>query len=187
MHIDEVLERHTPRQASVKLCLDGNLHREIAGLLEEAAELEDSDSLAEDPRSQEIYDRLAELRDRAEDATVEFVFEAVSERAWETLRQDHPPTDEQREDLLVDYNPDTFRAAAIAVSLVEPEGIDTESVEQLEDSLSVGQFAQLWRACREVNVGGDELGKGGVVTGLMRHIDSSSTTAPPEESLGPSS
>lgn len=190
VHIDEVLEAHTPKQTSVELCIDGSINRRIQALLSEyeRAQSDDGGSLADD-RAQDIYDRLSELREQARQSTVEFVFEAVGDLAWDRLIGEHQPTEDQREadDYHLDYDVDRFPPAAIAASLVEPEGVDTDRVSKLQEALSAGQWRQLWTACVSANTGGDELGKDAAVTGLMNAIGSSSTTAPNGDSPAASS
>lgn len=82
-----------------------------------------------------------------------FTFQAIGRRAWRELLAQHPPTAAQLElDAGLEYDPDTFPAAAIAAACVEPEGVTADAMAELEERLSIGQFGRLWTACLAANV-----------------------------------
>lgn len=181
--LDDVLEAHKPEQASVSLCVDGQLNRRMQQIIEQArrAEADSEDGSLADNEAQQLYEQAEELREQVRAATVEFVFEAIGDRPWDKLVEEHPATKQQREDDSYgwDFNESTFQPVAIAASLISPEGVTVGKVDKLQDTLSKGQWRRLWGACLAANVGGyrDELGKDELATGLMRSIRGSLTTA----------
>jgi hypothetical protein len=73
------------------------------------------------PRAPALAAELEALEAEVEAAKVEFRFRSIGKRAWADLLAAHPPTREQKKaDPRVDHNPDTFPAAAIAASCVDP-------------------------------------------------------------------
>jgi hypothetical protein len=67
----------------------------------------------------------------------------------------HPPTAEQREQFgaILDHNPETFPAAALAASCVEP-GLSPEQAKWIVDELPVGVVDRIWATCLSANVTG---------------------------------
>lgn len=98
---------------------------------------------------------LAAAQADAEDHLYDFVVESIGAAAWQELVSAHPPTKEQRERLGrdLDYNPDTFPVAALAVCLVDPEADTVEEVQDLKAKLPQAVWQQLWTGCLRANIG----------------------------------
>jgi hypothetical protein len=174
--IEDILGQASPRREIVRLSLRGDL----AALHEQLeAELQGlvgrSDSLAADPRIADVAARIEDLEAEMRASEAEFTFRGIGRKAWTDLIGQHPPTDEQRKLLGrgIDHNPETFPAAAIAASLVEPAATP-EQVARLEEALTVGQWDRLWRAALEVNVGADLPGESLAASAVLRRLRQSS-------------
>lgn len=139
------------------------------------------------PRVARAQERLQEAeaeRDAAYDAAqqhvYDFTFESLSAAAWDRLVADHPPTDDQAEQLAgpkgrLRWNPETFPVALVASCLVEAvpvAGGDTlefdgpDDVEALRDQVKPSTWDQLWFAAFQLHQGRDQVpsGLGGSAT-----------------------
>ena len=139
------------------------------------------------PVAPQLMCALDELEAEIDAAKVEFRFRAIGKRPWADLLKQHPPTkDQQRAGL--DHNPETFPAAAIAASCVEPT-LTVDEAERLERALNASQFDVLWAKCIDANIGGTSDPKSSAA-GLIRRANArsaSSATAADEQSLAASS
>jgi hypothetical protein len=177
----DVKAAHKPLEASVAVCLDGELLSRIAEVEARIpAEERDDDRENRTPVAPALKREADELREQAESDAVTFRFRSVGSKAWSDLLAQHPPSKEQRRETGVDYNPDTFPQAAIQASCADPT-LDDEDAAWLVEHLSLGQFRRLWTACLEANVGPGDLPKARR-TAAPPATASSSTTAPPEAS-----
>lgn len=83
--------------------------------------------------------------------TVELRFRSIGRKRYEELVRAHPPTDEQKtENADAPYDIETFSAALIAASCIEPVMTEAE-VSELSETWNVAEFMQLWVAALEVN------------------------------------
>jgi hypothetical protein len=102
---------------------------------------------------------LEDARREAEEHLYDFVIRSIGASEWHRLQTDHPPTKEQRDrfgrDL--DYNPDTFPVAVLAVCLADPEVASVAEVEQLRGRLPQAVWQQLWGAALRVNLGANRV------------------------------
>lgn len=191
--IDDVLDAHRPVTRSVRVVVDGQLLGDLDRLEEQLAEARrQDDRLNRPPQAPAIAEQIRQLRDRANTEAVEFTFEAIGRKAWSDLQAQHPPTDEQiaegRDDgIRPDFNPETFPAAAIAASCVEPSGMTVEKAQRLLDGWTVSQTRKLWSACLSANIGGADIPFSEGAYDVLRRSGGSSTTAPLEVSPDPSS
>jgi hypothetical protein len=98
---------------------------------------------------------LRDAREEAERHLYDFVLQSVGAAEWQELVSLHPPTEEQRERLgkELDYDPDTFPLAAIAVCLADPEVTSVDEVKQLRAKLPQAVWQQLWDGCLRANLG----------------------------------
>lgn len=137
----------------------------------EAAERVEAEKLNK-PRTDQAREQLqaaqAELdaaQDAAREHLYEFRFTSIGSEDWEALVLSHPPTKKQRElyGRELDFNPDTFPVAAVAVCLteiVQPDGsvepVDTTPDDvraTIKSKVKQAVWQQLWGACYRVNVG----------------------------------
>jgi hypothetical protein len=116
-------------------------------------------------RLRDLYQSTPETR---------FVLEARNAREWEELQRQYPDVTE-------------FSIALFAVSCVEPDGWDFEKASDLRESLTAGQWMTLVVALQKVNEGLFDLRPTFAATVMTNGMRQKSTTAPPEESVIPSS
>jgi hypothetical protein len=99
---------------------------------------------------------LTKAQAKVEETTVELLMRAVGSKAYDALILKHPATDEQNEESQettgrpASYNADTFPAALIAASLVEPKLTEAE-VREITDEWTSGEVARLWVVALQVN------------------------------------
>jgi hypothetical protein len=186
--LGDVVAQAKPRTATVRLCLRGDLAQEHERLEGELAEARRYDEQTNEPNTAPaIARRIRDIEAQMRDDEVEFVFSAIGKTRWSDLLAEHPPTKDQKADLRLDHNPETFSVAAIAASLTEPADASLEDVEQLAEVLSVGQWAKLWSACIAANIGGDTPGESSAASAVLRAFEQSSTSAVAAASLAASS
>lgn len=135
----------------MRLVLDGNLIDEHNQLVAELGDLIDKHG-PDAPAAEEAAGRVVAHEQLVEDATVEFVFQAMGRGPWRKLHADHPPTEEQAAQG-AGFDTDVFPFVAMAACLVSPK-LTREQLEDLNDRvLDEVLFARLWGACLDVNVG----------------------------------
>lgn len=185
--IDDILAATKPREATARILLDQGLLAEQESLNEQLAAITTADSLERPAEAIELARRLDDLERRIDGEKVPFTFRAIGHRRWMDLLRDHPPTKEQKAtNPYLDHDPETFPAAAVAASCVEP-AMTAEQAGMLEDRLSLAQWSELWAACLTANVGGDQSPKSVAAGLILRRNGGSATTAANEESPAPSS
>jgi hypothetical protein len=161
--LEDVIGQARPPEASVALCLRGDLagrHEELVRQLGHSRDAGDwvGSSLSEaNPNlalAEEIRDLEAEM---AEHETV-FRFRGVGQHAWRELVRAHParagvhPPESN-------FNADTFPAALIAASMYEPSVASVEQVNRLLAVLTQGQLDALVLTAFQVNTGSGEIPK----------------------------
>lgn len=189
--VDELLERLQPRRSTVLLCLDRGLvqeHAEVENQLKQVVQGRGTDlESGQDLLAEQLADRLVELETRLGENQVEFVFESVGARRWADLLAEHPPTKDQRMAIPnVEFNPDTFPAAVVALSACEPK-LSLAQARALESQLTVTEWSLLWGAALEANIGGDAVPKSILAGSIRRQSGTSATMRAVEESLDQSS
>jgi len=158
MQFADALARAKPATRAVTVVLDGEVGETIDGLERDLRDAQNASDTLSDGRVAGLEAALADARTRAAESEVEFRFQAIGSLRWGTLLAEHPPTKEDRE-LGSDHNPRTFGPAAVAASLIEPEGVTVEQVTELVERLSFGQWLVLWQTCLAVNLGVGDLPK----------------------------
>ena len=191
MTIEDILAQIAPVERSVLICLRGDLAARLDDLKTEftrAAIAEDDDITSDitDSAARSIAERITAAEAEADAHSVAFRCRAIGSRSWRKLVAEHPPTlDGWR------WDDETFAPSAIAASVVLPgedgPSMSVDEVELLADALSEGQWAKLYSAVLEVNMGEDLIPKSGVGTWLTRSGAQKSTTPPHTESPSPSS
>lgn len=181
---DDVVARAEPTTKRVTVVLSD--HGAAIDQLEAemvAAAIQDARENKPD-RAPKIAAQIVALEEAADRQT--FTLRSIGAPAWSALIGEHPPTDDQRASGYV-YNPDTFPYAAVAASIVDPEGATAESVTALAGRLSGGRWANLWQACREINASGDERPKSLAAFGVMAATEKRSQRRSGSASRTPSS
>lgn len=161
-------------------------HAELEQLLIEQTSA--NTSLAGDGSVRAMAEGLEELSRRIDEGTKVYTFRGVSRRRWRGLMAKYPPSKRDREQGL-DFDPDKFPTAAIALCSVDPKLTDEEAKAlEDDDSLGPGGFEQLWAGVLTANLGVlSDTPKSVLATSILRTNDASSTTAAPEASPGASS
>jgi hypothetical protein len=188
-------EEH-PVEASVRVCLRGDLVAEVERLEQQLRE----DRRADDrenrtPLAPQTAQRILDLQDQARASEVEFTFRALGRRAYSDLLAAHAPTDEQQQEaaghgISLDWNPETFPPALAAASCSAPADMAGQDAwwRAKYDAWSVGQWTKAWRTIIAVNAGVVEVGpKSVTASAALAAYEQSSTTAAPAASPAPSS
>jgi hypothetical protein len=129
----------------------------------------------------ELAKEVERLEDEIEAARVPFTFQGIGNRAWSDLMRDHPPTAEQAKAApRAEFNPDTFPAAAMAASCIDPAETTAEDFLELETLITVLDYQNLWGALLNANVGGGDRPKSKAV-GMIRSMSAAFETTPASE------
>lgn len=175
------------RTATVRVLLHQELEARHRALeLELVAAIDEDARLNRDPVAPDVAQKIRDLEVELDAAKVPFTFRAIGKRAWADLLAAHAPTPEQRQTGRAEFNPETFPAAAIAASAIDPE-ISPPAAARLEAALNSSQFDLLWGAVLDVNIGGLQSPKSVVAGRIRRPNGASVTTAAHEGSLAASS
>ena len=149
------------------------------------------------PTAPKLAEQIRKLEAEIEASALAFKFGAVSSREWSDLLAANPPTKKQLKDVadratdwrhrpVLDHNPDTFPAAVVAASAIDPE-MTAEQVAALAEELGPDQFELLWSAAYEVNRGGESAPKS-LAAGVILQVNGQSESTPAlEGSLAASS
>lgn len=180
--LSEINAEARPFTASVWLCLRGDLVREHEQLERELADIRrKSDGSLGGDGAAEVARRIRDLETQMREGETEFTFQAIGRSAWRNLLAEHPPTKEQK-DIGADHNPETFAAAAMAASLIDPfPGQGEEAVAEVEallEKLTTLQLGKLWTTCMSANIdGGNTPGESSAASAALRASELSSTIA----------
>jgi len=168
------------RVATARVLLRQDLaarHEELDAELRAAIEVDHQEDSLE-VTAPDVAEQVQELEAEIEAAKVSFRFRAIGKRAWSDLLKEHPPTKAQLQaDPRLDHNPETFPAAAIAASCSDPE-MTLDDARELEAALNQSQFAVLWAACIDANIGGVTDPKSRLAAGLIRRANGESAKPP---------
>lgn len=157
--VNSWLKEATPHRKTVKVCFDRNLIAEWDKASEELQEAKKG--MLEPPK--EMKKRVDELAVKVAKATREFVFQSIGNGPWRRLVAEHPPTKEQRRDLSLDHDPETFLPAVMVATCVSPQ-LTLEQAEQILETQPLAVIDRLWAGILEANlIGGDEKKVGATV------------------------
>lgn len=136
----EYMAEYTPDRREIRVILDGSLRSDLA---QAEARLE---AATEDDDAQQARQVVDALKAEAIEKTHVLVFESLGRKRWLKLVDEHPPTEESRERFGggYDYDPDTFAAAAIAATCVDPKMNEAEAqwlLDQLPVNIGEAIFA----------------------------------------------
>lgn len=165
----ELREDFRPPTASATVCARADLFAEYEDLKRRWEEAKESDrgreTAADELAAPALYDQLQALRGQMLGSQVTFTFQGIGRLAEATLRNQHPPTDEQKrlaeaEDLQALFDPDTYIPALLHAACIEPDGMALEDWAGIYDTWTLGQQAPLRKAAFAVNNAGTEVPKG---------------------------
>ena len=174
MPFDEWKADATTEQQVVAVCFNRRL---FAAWTEASERLQAARHGADDV--EQLAAELVDLTEQVEQdkAAHTFTFETVPYSVWRGLVEEHPPTDQQREqNKYLDYNPDTFPTVAVAASCVDPE-LTVEDAGWLREHLPRLEFDRLFDAAFQVSVGGGDLPKSVIAIAKTLASGLKSTTA----------
>lgn len=151
MSLSDILEAAKPREASVTICVAGDLAGEHDRLTAElqSARAREVTSIEGNPRAVELAQQITELQERMEAATFTFTFRALSSRDWSDLLASHPPREGQSEQ----FNAATFPVALVKRCLVDPVA-EAAEIDTLIGRLSDGAFERLFDTAWTANRSG---------------------------------
>lgn len=130
-------------------------------------------------RQAELVDALEALEREADETATAFTFRALSALGWADLIAKHPPSAEQAKEGY-DFDPETFPAAAVAASSLEPR-LSVDQVERIRGTVQFSEWQKLWGATLEANLGTLDAFPKSVMAGAIRRLlnGGSGPTAPP--------
>lgn len=147
--IRDIIATAKPAERSVSLCLRGDLNgevetadRELQAALKEPA----TQTLAGNPRINELAMLIESLREQMKDSAETFTFRAIPPKAWSDLVAAHPGRKDKQEA----WNTETLPGAVIAACAVSPE-MTLADVDDLMQVLNSGQRDDLFDAAWRVN------------------------------------
>ena len=191
--VDDVLGAHRPVTRSVRVIVDGGILAELDRLEAALESAVDTDRrLNRKAEAPAIAEQIRVLHQQGNDSAVTFTFQSVGRKLWSDLQASHPPTQDQidesssRDEQPPDWNPETFPAAAIAASCVDPDGMTVVKAQRIVDDWSMAQVNQVWQGCLSANIGAADIPFTSPAFDVLRRFGGSWTTADPEESPGPS-
>jgi len=144
-------------EKQVPICLRTDLQEEYEDLERQLAEA--TANAAIDPRlnsgghTRRIAEQVAELEQRMQDDILWLHMRALPRRKWDALIKAHPKREDEAEDELLGFNPETFFPAAIRACTYEPDDLDDETWMLLfDEKLTAGQFRDLHNAVLALNI-----------------------------------
>jgi hypothetical protein len=122
------------------------------------AEADSAELMADPERIAAATAALEETRQALAANSVEVIFRSIGRPKFEKLKREHPPTEAQKAEFKTEYgvdaeyNPDTFSAALIAASCVQPE-MTPQQVQSLADDhdWNAGEIQHLFQLALQVN------------------------------------
>lgn len=153
-----------PRRV-VDLIMDAAAAAEVDALEELLERAQRHDEANGTDTARDVARHLQEQEAQAEASRVRFTLEAITHRAYQQLRAEHPPTKEQIEAAArrggeeePAFDPDTFAPALVEAQLIEPKPADSAEFRAFWDELSDGQLARVWGAAIQIQFQTGELG-----------------------------
>lgn len=166
MTFDHLRSMKKPRRKTITLYASDEALELVERRQNELKEVTSPEDRAKAQKNLETAERALK------DSEITLVFQSIGRKRYEDLITEHPPTDKQNEESKAEtgsdapYNVDTFPAALISASAVEPE-LTLEQAQELWDTWNQGEVLEIFYAALEVNTARRSgLGKGfGVASG----------------------
>lgn len=140
-------------ERSVELCLRGDLLAQLQDLQRDLidAERAPSDaSLADLGTPHRIAEQIQGLREEMAEHSITVRFRALPRRQWSKLVAAHPPRPDERADVALGVNVETYVDALIRACMVDPV-FDDDDWAALDEALSDAQWQALTAAAWAVN------------------------------------
>ena len=170
---------YQPPQTRTTICLDSTITLEIERLEERLTAALRQDETSNDPDlSPGIAQQILDLKQKAKDSEVEFVFSGLGRGAYTDLLRQHPPTDEQKvlaeaAGASASWNADTFPPALLAASCSSVDGADEQWWAQRWQSWTTGEVTRLWNVCLQAQTGVTEVPKASRAFAIVHGSDKS--------------
>ncbi|MFI2612048.1 hypothetical protein [Kitasatospora sp. NPDC018619] len=152
----QIRERISRPRRIVALTLDAEAAAQVEALDELCDRLRASG--AEDDQLAQATAALRQAEQDAEASRAELVLEAVSHRAYQELRSQHPATREQIDEAKrlgapePAFDADEFAPALVHAQLVQPRPDNRAEFDQFWGELSDGQLSRLWNGALGVQL-----------------------------------
>lgn len=144
---DQWIEDGRPLEATVKVCLSGDLHQRHLDKCEELAELLRSERLSmEDDRIPRLREEIEDLREKIDAKTRTLTVRALEPDVYYRLVIEHPPRDEDELDKRHGINYDTFTPAIVE----KASDLSADQVAKLRRKVSLRQWSTLWQTARDL-------------------------------------
>lgn len=155
---------HLKKKAPVERRVRIPLSQDAVDTFDAATEAYERAKILGEP-TEALAEALAVARTAVEESSVVMLFRCIGRKAYDDLLEAHPPTDDQVKEFQDDnpnrdgtpntrgrppYNIETFPAALVAASCVEPE-MTYEQVCEIFDEWNSTEVSELWVAALEVN------------------------------------
>jgi hypothetical protein len=151
---DQLLGEAQLPEDTVDICLRGDLVARYNTLQEQVAAMPDppagSGSLAGNTVKRDLVQQMEAVAAQMRRSTQTFTLRSLSDRAFSTFRDGHPPRPDDRRDMLVGYNRETLGPALIRECLVDPKPTP-EQWDRMRDVISPGEWSKLDRAATGLN------------------------------------
>lgn len=150
MTFDHLKSLKKPRRKTVEIYASDEALRDVQILQDRLEDEKDAGMVAN------LEQELAAAQEALEASTLRITFEAVGRKRYEELIAAHPATKKQHEESNAEagqdapYNVDTFPAALIAASAIDPV-MTEEQANELWDEWNSGELTEMFFAAIEVN------------------------------------
>jgi hypothetical protein len=148
----------TRDRATVRVCFDRALVSELERVEDALRDAEkERNGMLGDDKLVRLKERANDLRKQVNKKSTTLVFESMGRTKWESFMADHPPTDEQIKEAEASkqtrprFNPETFPAAAMLRTCVEPEGFDAEDARFIAEELPVWKYVRVFDTVLNAN------------------------------------
>lgn len=121
--------------------------------------------------------KVAELEERIQASSRTFRFRSLPTKEWADLLAAHAPTEQQvTADPGVEFNDDTFPAAATAASSADDPALTVEQVDRIRATVQHSEWSVLWGKVLEANLGVLSVPKSLLAGVVLRRNGGSGTT-----------
>lgn len=143
----------TRDRAQVSVCFDRALLSELEAAEAELVQVPVTGTLGDERTA--LTAHVDQLKETIREKSRVLVFEGIGRKAWRDIQAEHPPTEAQRKEYgaFLDHDPESFPAAAMAASCLEP-GLSVEEAQWLCDEMPVSVVDRVWSTCLRANVTG---------------------------------
>lgn len=154
---NEYRQETTKDRKTIRVCFDRALLSDLEDAERELKERQTGNETAggkmlSDAETTKLKKRVETLKSKVKEKARPFIFESIGRRRWQDLVGEHPPTDANKEEFgeSIDFNPDTFPAAAISRSCIDP-GMTVEEAQWFLDEFPLNVGQRVFEAALRVN------------------------------------